>query len=92
MIYQTQFEDLIVQEFEECYREAVEQFELSERQQIYSSLPKDVLDEALEDPHRVANIARNQEGKLSLSSCYMNIINMKVMIRQTTWCMCVRYR
>ena len=64
MIYQTQFEDLIVQEFEECYREAVEQFELSERQQIYSSLPKDVLDEALEDPHRVANIARNQEGEV----------------------------
>ena len=50
--------------FEEKYREAVNEFKLSERQQIYSSLPKTVLDDALNDENRVANIAMNQEGQV----------------------------
>ena len=40
------------------------EFKLSERQQIYSSLPKTVLDDALNDENRVANIAMNQEGQV----------------------------
>ena len=38
-----QFENITIQEFEEQYRDDVLNFELSERQQIYSSLPKSVL-------------------------------------------------
>ena len=66
--------------FEEKYREAVNEFKLSERQQIYSSLPKTVLDDALNDENRVANIAMNQEGQVRDSLSYINIINMKAMI------------
>ena len=49
--------------FEEQYREDILNFELSERQQIYSSLPKTVLEEALNDENRVANIAKNKDEK-----------------------------
>ena len=80
--YKKQFEDITIQVFEERYREDILNFELSERQQIYSSLPKSVLEEALNDEDRVANIAKNSEGKLSVSLFYINIINMKAMIRQ----------
>ena len=52
----------ILQEFEEQYRDDVLNFELSERQQIYSSLPKSVLEDALKDENRVANIAINENG------------------------------
>ncbi|HCG74855.1 MULTISPECIES: GNAT family N-acetyltransferase [Staphylococcus] len=64
MFIKKEFEDITVQVFEEKYREAVQEFELSERQQIYSSLPKDVLDDALNDDNRVANIAMNQHGEV----------------------------
>ena len=47
------------------YRNALNQFELSERQQIYSSLPQTVLDDALKDENRIANVALNKEGKSS---------------------------
>lgn len=57
-----QFENITIQEFEEKYRQDVVNFELSERQQIYSSLPKSVLDDALSDSNRVANIAINEYG------------------------------
>lgn len=57
-----QFENITIQEFEEQYREDVLNFELSERQQIYSSLPKSVLEDALNDENRVANIAINENG------------------------------
>lgn len=64
MFIKKEFEDITVQVFEEKYREAVNEFKLSERQQIYSSLPKSVLDYALNDENRVANIAMNQEGQV----------------------------
>lgn len=57
-----QFENITIQEFEEQYRDDVLNFELSERQQIYSSLPKSVLEDALNDENRVANIAINENG------------------------------
>ena len=49
MFIKKEFEGITVQVFEEKYREAVNEFKLSERQQIYSSLPKSVLDDALND-------------------------------------------
>ena len=64
MFIKKEFEGITVQVFEEKYREAVNEFKLSERQQIYSSLPKSVLDDALNDENRVANIAMNQEGQV----------------------------
>lgn len=57
-----QFENITIQEFEEQYRDDVLNFELSERQQIYSSLPKSVLEDALNDENRLANIAINENG------------------------------
>lgn len=45
MTIKKQFENITIQEFEEKYRQDVVNFELSERQQIYSSLPKSVLDD-----------------------------------------------
>ncbi|WP_218084771.1 GNAT family N-acetyltransferase [Staphylococcus haemolyticus] len=62
MTIKKQFENITIQEFEEKYRQDVVNFELSERQQIYSSLPKSVLDDALTDENRVANIAINEYG------------------------------
>lgn len=62
MTIKKQFENITIQEFEEKYRQDVVNFELSERQQIYSSLPKTVLDDALTDENRVANIAINEDG------------------------------
>lgn len=62
MTIKKQFENITIQEFEEKYRQDVVIFELSERQQIYSSLPKSVLDDALTDENRVANIAINEYG------------------------------
>lgn len=61
--------------FEEKYREAVNEFKLSERQQIYSSLPKTVLDDALNDENRVANIAMNQEGQVVGFFCLTSILS-----------------
>ncbi|MCH4392608.1 MULTISPECIES: GNAT family N-acetyltransferase [Staphylococcus] len=62
MTIKKQFENITIQEFEEKYRQGVVNFELSERQQIYSSLPKSVLDDALSDSNRVANIVINEFG------------------------------
>ena len=64
MFIKKEFEYITVQVFEEKYREAVNEFKLSERQEIYSWLPKSVLDDALNDENRVANIAMNQEGQV----------------------------
>lgn len=65
MFIKKDFDDITVQVFEEKYRDALNQFELSERQQIYSSLPQTVLDDALKDENRIANVALNKEGKSS---------------------------
>lgn len=64
MFIKKEFEDITVQVFEEKYRDAVNDFKLSERQQIYSSLPKLVLNDALNDKNRIANIAMNQKGEV----------------------------
>ncbi|MBI5975945.1 GNAT family N-acetyltransferase [Staphylococcus canis] len=58
------FDDITIQLFEEQYREALNQFKLSERQMIYSSLPKDVLDDALNDENREANVVINDNGEV----------------------------
>ena len=62
MVIKQNFENIIVQVFEEKYRQALYDFNLIERQQIYSSLPKDVLDDAINDEDRIANIALNEAG------------------------------
>ncbi|RIM87458.1 GNAT family N-acetyltransferase [Staphylococcus xylosus] len=62
MVIKQNFENIIVQVFEEKYRQALYDFNLNERQQIYSSLPKDVLDDAINDEDRIANIALNEAG------------------------------
>lgn len=64
MKHSKQFGDIIVQPYEPKYHKEVEEFELSERQMIYSSLPKQVLDDALKDKDRIANIAINQKGEV----------------------------
>ncbi|MCE5100007.1 GNAT family N-acetyltransferase [Staphylococcus cohnii] len=64
MFIKESFENITIQVFEEKYKSALYHFKLSERQQIYSSLPKDVLDDASKDEDRVANIALNDEGEV----------------------------
>lgn len=59
-----QYEDITIQPYQQKYYEAILDFELSERQQIYSSLPIQVLDDALEDDDRIANIVLNQENEV----------------------------
>ena len=46
-------------------------------------MPQTVLDDALKDENRIANVALNKEGKVVGSSFCIVIINMKVMIHQT---------
>ncbi|MCD9072136.1 GNAT family N-acetyltransferase [Staphylococcus chromogenes] len=64
MIKNKRFDDITIHLFEEQYRDALYQFKLSERQRIYSSLPKEVLDDALEDLNRVANVVFNEKGEI----------------------------
>ncbi|PTF75088.1 GNAT family N-acetyltransferase [Staphylococcus chromogenes] len=64
MIKNKRFDDITIYLFEEQYRDALYQFKLSERQRIYSSLPKEVLDDALEDPNRVANVVFNEKEEI----------------------------
>ncbi len=58
------FDDITIQLYEEQYRDALYHFQLSERQRIYSSLPKEVLDDALEDKNREANIVLNDQNEV----------------------------
>ena len=64
MIKSKRFDDITIHSFEEQYRDALYQFKLSERQRIYSSLPKEVLDDALDDPNRVANVVFNEKREI----------------------------
>ena len=64
MIKSKRFDDITIHLFEEQYQDALYQFKLSERQRIYSSLPKEVLDDALEDPNRVANVVFNEKEEI----------------------------
>lgn len=51
-------------QYREDYREALDQFELTERQMIYSSLPKEVLDEGLMDPDRRPCVVLNRDEEV----------------------------
>lgn len=62
MIKSKRFDDITIHLYEEQYRDALYAFKLSERQRIYSSLPKEVLDDALNDPNREANVVLNKGG------------------------------
>lgn len=58
------FDDITIQLYDTQYRDALAHFELSERQRIYSSLPLEVLDDALTDENRVANVVLNDEQEV----------------------------
>lgn len=64
MIKSKRFDDITIHLYEEQYRDALYAFKLSERQRIYSSLPKEVLDDALNDPNREANVVLNKDGNV----------------------------
>ena len=72
MVIKKQFKNITVQPFEEQYRTKLYDFELSERQQIYSSLPKTVLDDAIKDEDRIANIVLNEQGFFVLHQYYQH--------------------
>ena len=62
MIKSKRFDDITIHLYEEQYRDALYKFKLNERQRIYSSLPEEVLDDALNDPNRKANVVLNNDG------------------------------
>ncbi|RIN43056.1 GNAT family N-acetyltransferase [Staphylococcus succinus] len=64
MFIKKQFENITVQVYEEQYKDELYNFKLNERQQIYSSLPKDVLEDAIHDENRIPNIALNDKGQV----------------------------
>nr|WP_263315053.1 GNAT family N-acetyltransferase [Mammaliicoccus sp. Marseille-Q6498] len=64
MIEEKQFGDIVIKPFEESMRSALNDFQLNERQQIYSSLPKDVLDEAIQDNDRRPNVVVNEKDEI----------------------------
>lgn len=64
MFIKKQFEGITVQVYEDKYKDALYNFKLNERQQIYSSLPSEVLEDALQDKDRIANIALNKKGEV----------------------------
>ncbi|GAB1612444.1 acetyltransferase [Mammaliicoccus lentus] len=64
MIKEKQFGDIFIKPFEESMRTALSEFQLNERQQIYSSLPKEVLDEAIQDSDRRPNVVVNRDNEI----------------------------
>lgn len=56
--------DIKVRRYQESDKDALESYVLSEKQQIYSSLPLDVLDDALNDENRTANVVVTDDGKV----------------------------
>ena len=62
MIKSKRFDDITIHLYEEQYRDALYKFKLNERQRIYSSLPEEVLDDALNDPNRKANVVLKNDG------------------------------
>lgn len=59
-----QFGEIFIKPFDESMREALYDFQLNERQQIYSSLPKEVLDGAINDPDRRPNVVVNTDDEI----------------------------
>lgn len=54
--------DINIRQFKEADRSQLETYELSEKQQMYSSLPLEVLDDALNDKNRTANVVVTDGG------------------------------
>lgn len=55
--------DISIREFTEADRKHLENYILSERQRAYSSMPLEVLDDALNDINRTANVVVTSDGK-----------------------------
>src|SRR5699024_11669436 len=55
--------DISIIEFTEADRKHLENYILSERQRAYSSMPLEVLDDALNDINRTANVVVTSDGK-----------------------------
>lgn len=55
--------DIIIRDFREEDRDGLKAFELSEKQAVYSSLPVDVLDDAIDDPNRTPCVVQNEAGE-----------------------------
>jgi Acetyltransferases, including N-acetylases of ribosomal proteins len=53
-----------IRKFTEADREHLENYILSERQRVYSSMPLEVLDDALNDVNRTANVVVTDDGKV----------------------------
>lgn len=56
--------DINIRKFTEADRAHLDTYELSDRQQVYSSMPLDVLDDALKDPDRTANVVVTGDDKV----------------------------
>ncbi|MFD2830657.1 GNAT family N-acetyltransferase [Corticicoccus populi] len=56
--------DIKIREYRESDREFLSDFKLSEQQMHYSSLPLDVLDDALKDENRRACVVENEEKQI----------------------------
>lgn len=56
--------DINIREFTEADREHLGNYILSERQQVYSSMPLEVLDDALKDKNRTANVVVTDAGEV----------------------------
>lgn len=86
------FEGITLKAFAEQYRSAINDFDLNERQQIYSSLPKEVIDDAINDADRIANVAINDKNEVVGFLYYIVTISMKVMIHLKMSFIFVHYR
>lgn len=86
------FEGITLKAFDEQYRSAINDFDLNERQQIYSSLPKEVIDDAINDADRIANVAITIKMKWWAFLYYIVTISMKVMIHLKMSFIFVHYR
>ncbi|GAB3058082.1 GNAT family N-acetyltransferase [Salinicoccus sesuvii] len=56
--------EIHIRPFTEADRESLATFKLSEQQQIYSSLPIDVLDDAVQDPDRTPCVVLNESNEV----------------------------
>ncbi|GAA3715695.1 GNAT family N-acetyltransferase [Salinicoccus jeotgali] len=57
-------DQISIRPFQENDRETLAAFRLSEQQQVYSSLPTDVVDDAVDDPDRVPCVVLNGGGTI----------------------------
>lgn len=69
------FEGITLKAFDEQYRSAINDFDLNERQQIYSSLPKEVIDDAINDVDRIANVAINDKNEVVGLFCITSLLS-----------------